>query len=318
MHRPVLLAIAIAMSVDAEVRIESTAWQGWPNCRRITNGVVEMIVTTDVGPRVMRYGFVGGPNLLKEIPEELGKSGEKEFKLRGGHRLWVAPENLKTSWAVDNGPVTATMQADTLTLAQPLDSAGIEKRISIRMSDSGGVELTNRAKNTTGFAIEMAPWTLTMMAQGGTAITGFPPRGKHPEVLLPTNPLVMWAYTNLADPRWTITRKYLTLRQDPKMPDPQKIGLFNPDTWAAYLLGDNLFVKRMKAEPGKAYPDFGCSFETFTNADFLELETLGPLAGLAPGATAELTERWSLHRNVRVSTLSDEVLDREVLPFVGK
>jgi len=30
-----------------------------------------------------------------------------------------------------------------------------------------------------------------MMAPNGTAIFGFPPRGKHPEVLLPTNPLVM-------------------------------------------------------------------------------------------------------------------------------
>jgi len=314
----ILLSAPIVMSAGAEVRIENTAWQGWPNCRRITNGVVEMIVTTDVGPRVMRYGFVGGPNLLKEIPEELGGKGEKDFKLRGGHRLWVAPENLKTSWAVDNGPVTATIEADALTLAQPVDSAGIEKRISIRMSATGSVELAHSARNTTGFAVEMAPWTLTMMAQGGLAITGFPPRGKHPEVLLPTNPLVMWAYTDLADPRWKITRKYLTLRQDPKRPEPQKIGLFNADTWAAYLLGDNLYVKRVKADPAKSYPDFGCSFETFTNADFLELETLGPLTRLAPGAAAELTERWSLHRGVRVPAISDEVLDREVLPLIGK
>ena len=63
-------------------------------------------------------------------------------------------------------------------------------------------------------------------------IVGFPPRGQHPANLEVTNPLVMWAYTNLADPRWKFTKKYLTLKQDPNNPDPQKLGTFNPHTWA--------------------------------------------------------------------------------------
>ena len=58
-----------------------------------------------------------------------------------------------------------------------------------------GVDVMHRIRNTTLLPLEFAPWALTMMAQGGVAITGFPPRGKHPEVLEATNPLVMWAYT---------------------------------------------------------------------------------------------------------------------------
>ena len=69
-----------------------------------------------------------------------------------------------------------------------------------------------------------------MMAQGGVAITGFPPRGKHPEVLEATNPLVMWAYTYLSDKRWTFPKKYMLLGQDPKNSEPQKLGLYNPRT----------------------------------------------------------------------------------------
>jgi hypothetical protein len=42
-----------------------------------------------------------------------------------------------------------------------------------------------------------------------------------------------WAYTNLADPRWLFTKKYMSLRQDPNNPDAQKLGLFNQNTWAA-------------------------------------------------------------------------------------
>ena len=41
-------------------------------------------------------------------------------------------------------------------------------------------------------------------------------------------------------------------------------------SFGAYLLGSELFLKRSSADPRKTYADFGCSFETFTNADFLE------------------------------------------------
>ena len=69
----------------------------------------------------------------------------------------------------------------------------------------------------------------------------------------------MWAYTNMADPRMKFTRKYLTLRQDASNSTPQKIGMFNKNTWAAYLLNGEAFVKRTTADANKTYPDFGCS-----------------------------------------------------------
>jgi hypothetical protein len=155
-----------------------------------------------------------------------------------------------------------------------------------------------------------------MMAPGGIAVSGFPPRGRHPINLEATNPLVMWAYTNLADPRWKFTKKYLTLRQDPSNPEAQKIGLFNRDTWAAYILNGEAFVKRSKADPAKTYPDFGCSFETFTNNEFLEVETLGPMTKLLPGETVEHTEHWALFRDVKVAELTDKELDEVLLPLV--
>ena len=302
--------LLLGMNVSAAVTISKTAWKGWPNCYRITNGEVELIVTSDIGPRIMRYGFVNGQNLMKEFTEQLGKSGEKDYQLRGGHRLWVAPEELGTTWALDNAPVKVETQGDTLTVTQPADSAGIEKQILIKLASTGGaVELLHRLRNATVWNVEVSPWALTMLAQGGTAITGFPPRGKHPEVLLPTNPLVMWAYTDLSDPRWKFTKKYLTLRQDPKNNEPQKVGLFNPNTWAAYLLGSDLFIKRTTSDPTKTYPDFGCSFEMFTNGDMIELETLGPLTKLVAGKTIEHRETWDLRKGIRIPEWTDAALD---------
>jgi hypothetical protein len=70
----------------------------------------------------------------------------------------------------------------------------------------------------------------------------------------------MWAYTNLADKRLTFTRKHLLLRQDSNKREPQKLGTFNSDTWAAYLVNGEVLVKGTKADTTKPYPDFGCSF----------------------------------------------------------
>ncbi len=155
-----------------------------------------------------------------------------------------------------------------------------------------------------------------MMAQNGVGITGFPPRGKHPEILPPTNPLVMWAFTDLTDPRWRFTRKYLSLRQDPQNTEPTKLGHFNPHTWGAYLLSGELFLKQNKANPG-IYPDMGCSFEMFTRDDMLELETLGPMQRLEPGELATHIEHWSLHQAIGLIDFSDEELDRWIVPLLG-
>lgn len=316
---PLLLLILVsALSVSAEVKVEKTEYKGWRNCYRITNGEVELIVTGDVGPRVIRFGFVGGQNIFKEFPEQIGKSGEEKFQLRGGDRVWKAPEDPIATWAPDNVPVEITATATGLVARAPVEPlTSLQKEIEVSMAPSGSeVTVSHRITNRSLFTLEFAPWVLTMMAPGGTGITGFPPRGRHPINLEATNPLVMWAYTNLADKRWTFTKKYLALRQDPSNSDAQKLGLFNRDTWAAYLLNGEAFVKRATADPSKTYTDFGCSFETFTNNDFLEMETLGPMTKVAPGKMVEQVEHWTIHRNVKLPALTDDDIDRVVLPLV--
>ena len=297
------------------VTISKTSYAGWPNCYKLTNGEVELIVTTDVGPRVIRYGFVGGQNIFKEFKEQLGKTGEKAWQARGGHRLWIAPEAVPESYALDNAPVKAEVKGDTITLTSAVEAeTSLEKQITVKLEANGHVIVTHHLRNKGSKARELAPWALTMMAQGGTGITGFPPRSKHMEVLTPTNPLVMWGFTSFNDPRWTFTQKYLMLKQDPKATTPQKVALFNPETFGAYLLSSDLFVKRYTPVKGGRFPDMGSSYETFTNADFLELETVGPLVSLAPGASTEHVERWALYRNIKINGWTDAELDRVLLP----
>jgi hypothetical protein len=300
--------------------IERVSWQGWPNSYRVSNGDVELILTSDVGPRIMRYGFPGGQNLFKEFAGQLGTHSEPAWVMRGGHRIWIAPEDPVKTYAPDNSPVHIRVDGNVIEATQPVEPlTGIEKKITVRMADSGtGVAVVHQLRNASKAPYHLAPWALTMMAPGGNGIHGFPPRGTHPQVLAPTNPLVMWAFTDLADPRWRLSKKYLVLRQDPANSVPQKLGSFHQRTWGAYLLKDELFVKRYDATSApSAYPDMGCSFETFTNADFLELETLGPMVRLAPGEGVSHTERWTLHRGVRIEHWTDDELDHAIGPLAG-
>lgn len=319
MRRLLLFGLLTTIAMDAQVTIEKTSFSGWPNCYRITNGEAELIVTSDIGPRVMFYGFRGGQNFFWVQKETAGKSGEPAWVARGGHRVWVAPEDPRYTYPPDNSPVQVEIRGGVLIATQPVEKeTGIQKQLEIRLAPRGTeVTVIHRLFNRGIMPLEFAPWALTMMSPGGHGVSGFPPRGTHPKDLAPTNPLVMWAYTDLSDPRWTWLKKYFVLRQDPSNPVPMKIGHFNPKTWGAYFLNGELFLKRYDADPSKTYPDFGCSFETFTNADFLELETLGPISKVAPWTALEHVERWSLHRPARPAAWTDAELDRILGPLLA-
>lgn len=298
--------------------VERLAWGGWDNCRRVSNGDVELIVTADVGPRIIRYAHIGGPNAFLEIPEQLGRTGEPDFQPRGGHRLWCAPEQFPRTYYPDNEPVRIDEDGGILVATAPVEATtGLRKRIMVRMARTGSaVSVVHSLENALAWPIEVSAWALTMMAPGGVGVTGFPPRGSHPEMLAPTHPLVMWAFTDLTDPRWSFTNRHMVLRHDASRPSPTKLGHFNERTWGAYLNGGTLFAKRCEAHSGKPYPDMGCSYETFANATTLELETLSPLTRLEPGERLEHVERWSLHGGVEMPEWTEAEIARVVEPLI--
>ncbi len=76
-----------------------------------------------------------------------------------------------------------------------------------------------------------------------------------------------------------------------------------------------MFVKKFGHCRGATHADLGCNFETFTNEDMLEVESLGPLTKIEPGAAVEHAEDWFLFRNVPCPA-DDRDVDRNVLPRV--
>ena len=299
----VVLMLAPASMASGEVTVERVAYMQQPGCIRLSNGTVEVIVTTAIGPRVIRYGFIGGDNILGEVPEASVTTALGEWKPWGGHRLWTAPEDMPRSYSPDNGPVEATVTGSTVRLVQPVEpQTGIVKELTVSLAQSGTeVVVGHRITNRSLWAVEVAPWALTIMNPGGTILIPQEPYASHDEALLPVRALTLWAYTDLSDPRWRIGPSFIRLSTDSARAGSQKIGAANRRGWAGYARGGQLFVKRYRWEDGRAYPDYGVNTEAYTAGDFIELETLGPLARLAPGESAAHEERWSLARDVDVS-----------------
>lgn len=331
----VLLAVAAALNFSPstnatpKVTMQNVAYKGWQNNLQLTNGTVDLIVTLDVGPRVMRYGFVGETNVFKEYEEQLGKSGEDSWQIRGGHRLWHAPEDPVRTYVLDNSPIKHEKLGETaVRLIQPIEKlTGIQKEIDVALDAEGtGVTLTHRLRNKGAKAIELAPWVLTVMAQGGVAIIPLPEKIAHPGSLepgekpdyrgfAPNQNLIVWPFTDLADPRWRFGTRYITLRQDKAAKKPTKLGLAHKMGWVGYLNNGALFVKAFDYQEGKPYPDGGSNFETFTNKDMLEVETLGPLQKIAPGKAVEHVERWRLLKGMPTET-TEAAIDANLRPRV--
>jgi len=307
------------------MKTERIAYRGWADACKLSNGVIDLVVLTEVGPRVAFFGSSGGANQLHEIAEQSGLTSGGEFRIYGGHRLWVSPEVERTYYP-DNHPVTVAVGSPSvLFTAQPEDDppgTGLRKQIEIALEPGAAhATLVHRIRNGFQQATELSPWAITVMAGGGKAILPLPSRAPFsPQSLLPTGGLVLWSYTDLADPRWTIGTKYLQLRQQAssafRFPE-QMGGIYSPLGWAAYFREGQLFVKRAEVVPGAIYPDFGCNLEVFTDPHSLEVETLGPLVKLAPGEEVVHREDWWLFSGLPAGE-GDAWVDEVVLPAVER
>lgn len=298
--------------------LERVEYLGLRDCVRLTNGEVDVVMATAIGPRVLRYGRVGEHNVFGEWPDLTVETELGTFRPWGGHRLWAAPERMPGSYAPDDRPVEWSQRDDgEVWLGQAADAAGIEKVMAVSLAERGTEVrvrhvLTNRAR----LDITVAPWALSIMRPGGVAVVPQEPFRSHDDYLLPARPMVVWHFTDLADPRWTLGPRFVRLRPDPSRPQPQKVGMGNRQGWAAYHAGQTLFVKRFAFHEGGTYPDFGCNTEMYAAGGFLELESLGPLTTLRPGEATEHEERWSLIHGLDVD-VDDATLDtalRRVLP----
>ncbi len=282
---------------------------GGTSCVRLDNGLLSVWLTKEFGPRVIGCALEGGENLLVVLPEaSIPVKGGTDYSLRGGHRLWVAPEMPETTYLPDDQPPRITEIENGLTCIQALDEpTGIQKSWRLTLdADTAGLRIVHRLTNRGKQIVEVAPWAVTMLRPGGIGLLPLPTEKADEHGLWPNRQLVFWPYTDLTSPHLAITNRSLVIRAELSS-GALKIGAPNPAGWVAYRQYGVTFVKKTSYQEAAAYPDLGASHQIYCGPDVIELETLGPLVNLAPDEHTDHLETWELYSSGNVpAEIQDE------------
>lgn len=263
----------------------------------LTNGKIVVGVTLDVGPRIIKLQKPDGENLMfEDTADNVNKDvsavyGEgRKWHIYGGHRIWLSPESLKTYYP-DNAPVVSELKPNGAVFTPPAwTECGVQPVLDLEFTEDGALEVRMRVRNISDAAAKLCVWGLTVMKCGGTLTL---PLSTEDTGFLANRNLVLWPYTDIRDPRLTITNDRLILTGSTEAETPLKIGTFLNEIRAYYRYGDTLFIKECTAKPGE-YPDFTCNFETYTSEFIHECETLSSAAEVAPGDEIVHVETWRL------------------------
>ncbi|MFN8380560.1 MAG: hypothetical protein U0V02_01400 [Anaerolineales bacterium] len=264
------------------------------NKRVLKNNFLQIEYLTE-SQRIVSLSPAGKPNILADIsnsppiPTPWG-----DFHFRGGHRLWHSPEAMPRTYIPDVGELKITDLPNGVILeTQTEPGTGIRKRIEIHLAaDKPSVLLTHSLINDGLWPVELAPWTITQFRLGGTVILPMPIGNVDAAGLLPNRQISFWPYARINDPRLSLRDDYVIFKAD-ALP-PFKMGYFNPHGWLAYWVDGVLFRKTFGAQAGANYPDNNSNAEIYCNDEFVELESLGPLTMLNPGASAQHIEAWDV------------------------
>jgi len=296
----------------------------WGNCVKMTNGIIELRVTVDFGPRVIHLARVGMQNMMyqdlsRSVLGEKQEEFDDQLRLCGGHRLWISPEVMPRCYYPDSAPVQWEASDNAAKFTAPVEKFNnIQKIIEITMvEDEPAVQVEHTIKNLGAWDIEFAHWCITMLDKGGKEVIPMPKRATG---FLMNRNISLWDYSEMNDERVYWGKDYITLAQNPDKANPFKLGINNEDGWAAYFNKGQVFIKYFDPviEGGGYYPDNGCTFETYTNGVMLECETLSEFIHLEPGEESSFTEEWELHEAAEVPSNDEGEIAAIIKQYVSE
>ena len=288
------------------VKYQQTEFEG-VKALSVSNGIAELIIPTDMGIRIMSYSLKGGSNIFKVYSEHFAALSQPGWQLYGGHRVWHSPESKPRCYEEENLPLEQCQQtAEGLLLTQVTDDAAkVQKQMLISLApDSAEVTVKHSITNRGEWPIKLSVWALSVLKSGGICAIEVPEKFMQ---LLPDRAITLWPYARLNDKRVYWGDRVIALLQDSAASEPFKYGTLAAKGKAVYLNDGVLFTKAFEADEFAKYPDRGCNFEAYTNAEMLECESLSPLTVLDSGQTATHTEKWNLQRYLHNVDLHDEV-----------
>jgi len=289
--------------------------------RILSNQYLRLEFLAEAGPRIVRLSLANSDeNLLAEVPDIHWPTPYGEYYLRGGHRLWHAPEAVPRSSVPDNDGLSIEEREGVVHLSQPPEPvAAIRKSLAICLHDDRpAVTVSHELWNGGAWPVELAPWAITQLPLGGVAILPQPTEPMDHNSVLPNRHLVLWPYTHWHDPRQRLGDEHMLIDARPEA-SAFKVGYMNHHGWVGYLRAGVLFVKRFQPQPRAWHADLGCNVEVYCCERFLELETLGPLCRLEPGQAATYVETWELYTGLgALSTLDNAESIKALVSIINR
>jgi hypothetical protein len=277
----------------------------------LENEHVRVEYLTTGGPRIVGLSYNGSPNLLADVFDMVWDTPNGDYLPLGGHRLWTSPESPEKTYIPDKTGLTVEEIPQGVELHGASERpSGVRKSLRIELDPAAALlKLVHTIVNESSSALTFAPWAITQFRQRGTVLMPQPVGNSDVHGLLPNRLLVLWPYTRIHDdPRLVLRDDFLMLHAESALP-PIKVGYACNAGWLAYWWNGILFRKSFALQPGAVYPDGGCNAEMYCGDRFVELESLGVLAAVAPGASAQLTETWELYPSLDVPFIPKEIRD---------
>lgn len=297
------------------ISIKETVYGNFGKCLAIANDSMEVLVTVDLGPRIIKCNLQGKKNLMfEDITREKSVDvssvfGEgRTWQIYGGHRMWLSPEKMPETYYPDCNKVLYTISATGATFQPPKQEVtDLQFSMSVSIDEiKPRLTVTHYVKNMGSEPVTGAVWCLSAMDKNGTVVV---PQPKENTELLANRVLAIWPYTDMTDPRIFFGRDYIALHQDPENENAVKFGINNTAGKIAYINHGQALVKTFATDhESGTYPDYGCSCEAYACGLFTEAESLSPLKTLGKGEMMEHTEVWTLTPDVESPALNNESL----------
>ena len=102
------------------ISISEKNYKKYGKCISISNGRTKLLVTVEIGPRIIFYGINDKNIMFEDLDDTTFKGGdffntnlkdEGIWHLYGGHRLWKSPEYIDTYYP-DNKQVDVKKEED--------------------------------------------------------------------------------------------------------------------------------------------------------------------------------------------------------------
>jgi hypothetical protein len=291
-----LLALTPA-GCDAErATAASDACQVWRDSVLMQDDVLDLVGVPDIA-RIIHLSLRGQRNVLHVNPAWLGMVQDPlmetggRYRDFGGAKLWNAPQSgwhqgtgrWPPDYRLDSAPtqVSRTAGGGLILSGQASGESGIRFTRSLTLDRAAVTDQVTMA-NTCDHATAWGTWSVLCVRPDGVVFLPVPSDATlwsgTPDRIIPDNF------------GWKRHGDVLVLEHPSER--GSKIFSTSSQGWIGYAVDHQALFITYQADAAALYPDHEASSEVYAEAAFIELEHVGRLERLPPGASATFADRW--------------------------